>query len=109
VVLGGTTTDIGVRAGAESAGELTTDIELDIGVAHEESLRVGVHRDELDALQADLDHAVHSVDTAAADADDLDDREVVLWCCHDAPLDSFSSRPVPTSPYRVSRIRGRLV
>jgi hypothetical protein len=45
-------------------------------------LRVGVDRDELDALEADLDHPVDRVHAAAADADDLDDREVVLRCCH---------------------------
>jgi hypothetical protein len=37
-------------------------------------------------LEADLDHPVDGVDTAAADADDLDDGEVVLGCCHDAGL-----------------------
>ena len=76
--------DLGVGAGAEPAGELTADVELDVGVAHEQGLRVGVDRDELDALEADLDHPVDGVDTAAADADDLDDGEVVLGCCHDA-------------------------
>ncbi len=76
--------DLGVGAGAEPTGELTADVELDVGVAHEERLGVGVDRDELDALEADLDHPVDGVDTAAADADDLDDGEVVLGCCHDA-------------------------
>ena len=37
VVFGGTTPDLGVRAGAEAAGELAPDIELDVGVAHEEA------------------------------------------------------------------------
>ena len=44
----------------------------------EQRLRVGVDRDELDALQARVDHPVDGVATAAADADDLDHREVVL-------------------------------
>ena len=82
VVLGGLLADLGVRAGAEAAGQLAADVELDVGVAHQQCLRVGVDRDELDALQADLDHPVDGVDTAAADADDLDDRQVVLRCCH---------------------------
>jgi hypothetical protein len=73
--------DLGVGAGAEPAGELAADVELDVGVAHQQSLGVGVDRDELDALEADLDHPVDGVDTAAADADDLDDGEVVLGCC----------------------------
>ena len=86
VVLGGLAADLGVGAGAEAAGELAADVELDVGVAHQQRLRVGVDRDELDALEADLDHPVDGVDAAAADADDLDDREVVLRCCHDAGL-----------------------
>jgi len=68
---------------------LTTDVELDVGVRHQERLRVRVDGDELDTLEADLDHAVHGVDAAAADADDLDDRQVVLRSCHGGCL-SFS-------------------
>ena len=86
VVVGGLLADLGVGAGAEPARELATDVELDVGVTHEQRLGVGVDGDELDALEADLDHPVDGVDTAAADADDLDDGEVVLGCCHDAGL-----------------------
>ena len=70
--------DLGVAAGAEAPGELTADVELDVGVAHQQRLRVGVHRDELDALEAGVDHAVDGVHAATADADDLDDGQVVL-------------------------------
>ena len=83
VVLGGLLADLGVGAGAEAAGELAADVELDVGVAHQQRLRVGVDGDELDALEADLDHPVDGVDAAAADADDLDDGQVVLRCCHE--------------------------
>ena len=72
----------GSAPGAEAAGELAAHVELDVGVAHEQRLRVGVDGDELDALEADLDHAVDGVDATAADADDLDDGQVVLRCCH---------------------------
>ena len=75
--------DFGVGTGAEAAGQLATDVELDVGVAHQQRLGVGVDGDELDALETDLDHSVDGVDTAAADADDLDDRQVVLRCCHE--------------------------
>jgi hypothetical protein len=98
VVLGGLLADLGVGARAEPPGELTADVELDVGVAHEEGLRVGVHRDELDALEADLDHPVDGVDTAAADADDLDDGEVVLGCCHDAGLPRVATSPEEILP-----------
>ena len=73
VILGGLAADLGVRAGAEAAGQFAADVELDVGVAHQQRLGVGVDRDELDAAEADLDHPVDGVDAAAADADDLDD------------------------------------
>ena len=78
VRLGGLPADLGIAAGAEAAGELATDVELHVGVAHQQRLGVGVDGDELDALQAGVDHAVDGVDAAAADADDLDDGEIVL-------------------------------
>ena len=78
VLLGGLAADLGVAAGAEAPGELAADVELDVGVAHEQRLGVGVDGDELDALQPGVDHAVDGVDAAAADADDLDHGQVVL-------------------------------
>ena len=54
---------------------------------HQQGLGVGVDRDELDPAQADLDHPVDRVDAAAADADDLDDGEVVVrWRHRVSPL-----------------------
>ncbi len=82
VVLGGLGPDLRVGAGAETAGELAADVELDVGVAHQQRLRVGVDGDELHALQADLDHPVDGIDPATADADHLDDGQVVLCSCH---------------------------
>jgi hypothetical protein len=34
----------GIGAGAEPAGHLAADLDLDVGVRHQERLRVGVHR-----------------------------------------------------------------
>ena len=78
VRFGGRAADLGVAAGAEAPREVAADVELDVGVAHQQRLGVGVDGDELDALQAGVDHAVHGVDAAAADADDLDDGKIVL-------------------------------
>ena len=97
VVLGGLAADVRVGAGAEAAGELAADVELDVGVAHEERLRVGVDGDELDALEADLDHPVHGVDATATDPDDLDHGQVVLRCCH-------GRVPLVVSPPAVRRL-----
>src|SRR5690606_27554299 len=71
-----------VGPGPQTTGQLTTDVELDVGVAHEQRLGVGVDGDELNALEPDLDQPVDGIASAAADADDLDDGQVVLGCCH---------------------------
>ena len=78
VVLGGLTALVGIGAGAETTGEFPTDVELDVGIAHQQSLSVRIHGDELDSAQAGFDHSVHGVHAAAADADNLDDGQIVL-------------------------------
>ena len=78
VRLGCSATHLGVAASAQTTREVSADVELDVGIAHEEGLGIGVDGDELDALEADLDHPVDGIDTSTADADDLDDGEVVL-------------------------------
>src|SRR5205814_8048049 len=90
VILGGVLPHVRVGAGAQPAGQLAADVELDVGVAHEQRLRVGVDGDELDALEPDLDHAVDGVDAATADSDDLDDRQVVVRMCHRTFLSGFA-------------------
>jgi hypothetical protein len=82
VILGRLAAHLRLRTGAEPAGELAPDIELDVGVAHQQGLGVGVDGHELDALEAALDHPIDGVDAATADADDFDDRQVVVRCCH---------------------------
>ncbi len=78
VVVGGLTADLGVGAGTEAASHLAPDVELHVRVGHQQRLSVGVDGDELDPLQPGVDHPIDGVAAAAADADDLDDREVVL-------------------------------
>ena len=72
----GARADLGVAAGAEAAGQLLADRELDVGVAGLQRLGVGVDGDELDAADAGVDHAADGIGAAAAGADDLDHREV---------------------------------
>jgi hypothetical protein len=76
-LLRGGLADRRVGAGAEAARRLRADVDLHVGVAHHQRLRVGVDRDELDPAEARIDHAVDRVRSAAADADDLDHREIV--------------------------------
>ncbi len=82
MIFGSLATDLRVGARAESSGELPADVELDVGVAHQQGLGVGIDRDELDTLEPNLDHAVDGVDAATANPDDLDHRQVVLRSCH---------------------------
>jgi hypothetical protein len=84
VVFRGVLADIGIRTGAQAARKFAADVEFDVGVAHQQRLRIGIDRDELNALKADLDHSVHGVDAATTDADDLDDREIVVRMRHRA-------------------------
>jgi hypothetical protein len=90
--------DVRVGARAEPAGRLGADVDLDVGVAHEQRLRVGVDGDELDAGEARVDHAVHGVRAAAADAGDLDHREVVArpvsYLNHSRPLSLVEVGPL---------------
>ena len=81
VIVRGLTAELRIRTRTESAGQRATDVELHVGIRHEQCLRVGVHRDELDAAQSGFDHAVDGVHATATHADHLDHREVALWCC----------------------------
>src|SRR3546814_3218031 len=109
VLLGSLTTDLGVGSGAEAAGELAADVELHVGVAHEQRLRGGVDGDELEALQACVDHAVDGVEAAAAEPDDLDYRQVVLrvaehWSGY--PHEGVQANPGEEKPQGADRSLG---
>ena len=80
---GGGEADVGVGARAEALGRLVADVQLDVGVAHRERLGVGVGGDELHAAQSRVDHAADGVGAAAADAHDLDDRQIAAAALHD--------------------------
>ena len=67
-----------IGTSSETTGQLTPDVELDVSVGHQQRLRVCIDRDELGALEAHLDHSIDGVHSTAADADDLDRRDVVL-------------------------------
>ena len=84
--------DLGARAGAEPARELLADLDLHVGLRVQQRLRVGVDRDELDALEVLLDHAVDGVAAATADADDL--HAGVLRACSPRTRRSWRERSV---------------
>ena len=65
-----------VGSGTETPCRPGADVDLLVGLRHEERLRVRVDGDELDAGETGLDHPRHRVRAAAADADDLDHGEI---------------------------------
>src|SRR5699024_883000 len=75
---GGLAADPRVRSGPEPAGRVTTELELDIGIGADECLGIGVGCEKLHAAQADVDHPLYSVDTAAAGPGNFDIRSG-LW------------------------------
>ena len=50
-LLGGRAPDLGLRAGAETFGDLHAHLDDALGLRHGERLRVGIGDDEVDALQ----------------------------------------------------------
>ena len=70
--------DLGVAAGAEAAGQLLADRELDVGVARLERPRVSVlcSNNELDATDTGVDHPTDGIGATAACSDDLDYGQV---------------------------------
>ena len=73
-----TATDIWIATSTQSSGEFAADIEFDIGIAHQQRLSVGVHRNEFDASETGVDHAVDCIDATAANTNHLDHCEIVL-------------------------------
>ena len=73
-LLGGGAADLRLRAGAEALRDRHAHLDQAVGLGHGERLRVRIGDDEVDALQAGLDHVVDGVAAGAADAEDGDPR-----------------------------------
>ena len=58
--------------GAQTFRQLVPDLHLYAGLVVIQRLHIGVGDDELHAAEADLDHAIHGVAAATADAHHLD-------------------------------------
>src|ERR1019366_5193414 len=70
--------DLGVASRTEPPGELATDVQLEVGIAHQEGLGIGVGGDELDTAQTGVDHAVDGIDPATTHPYHFDDGEIVV-------------------------------
>ena len=73
-LLGGGAADVGLRAGAEPFGRRHAHLDDALGPRHRQRLGVGVGDDEIDALEARVDHVVDGVAARAADAEHGDPR-----------------------------------
>ena len=75
----------GVGTSAEATGKILADMNGLVRIGHKKRLTIGVDGDELDALHTSLDHAVNGIRTATANADDLDNRQMlgaqIVWHC----------------------------
>ena len=95
VILGSLTSLVRVRTCTQSSGEVPADVELDVGIAREEGLGIGVDSEELNSLESRLDHAVNGIAAATAYPHDLDHGEVVLgWNSHWSSASLLSDGPV---------------
>ena len=74
----GALADLGVCTCTAALGQLGAQLHLGGSMVLGQSLLVGVHCDEFDALQAVTHHAVDGVAAAAAHADHLDRRNVFV-------------------------------
>src|SRR5690349_22802594 len=74
VLLDGLSADLGSSPRPEPAGQLAPNLDFDVRLRDRQRLRIGVDRDELDAAELILAHAVDGVATAATDADHLHPR-----------------------------------
>ena len=68
----------GLAPAPEALGQLAADLDLDRRAVRPQRLQVGVHRDELDPLQARGDHAADRVASAPTHAHHLDAGAVDL-------------------------------
>jgi hypothetical protein len=72
--LGGIEAHVGICSSTETSRQVATDIQLDIGIRHEQCLGVGIDGNELNSPQAMVDHSVDGVHPSSTDSDDFDDR-----------------------------------
>ena len=73
-LLGGGGADLGLRACAESFGDVGSHLNAALGGRARQGLRVGVGDDELDALQTAFDHVVDGIAARPADTEYGDAR-----------------------------------
>ncbi len=68
------TADFRIGAGAETLRHARAELQRTGRPVPLERLRIGVHADELDALDTPLDHVIDGIAAAPAHTDHLDDR-----------------------------------
>src|SRR6476469_1615053 len=100
-------TNLWSSAGTEPLGQLVADTHRKRRAAVQQRLAVGVDRDELNAVDAGIDHAVDRVATRATDADHLDPGEwirklLVEWLLHRLLLSPTYRAPRCSPSYKLT-------
>src|SRR4029079_13571419 len=88
----GLATALGVSARAEAARDRATDLQLGRGGIAIQRLGVGIHDDELHALEAEVDHRIDRVAAGAPAADHLDASLVFLLLVRELDRETHDSR-----------------
>jgi hypothetical protein len=88
--------DVRVRAGTESLGNVASDLQRRSDARTLQRLRIGIRTDEIDALDAGIDHVRDGIAATSPDADHLYDRALAV-CIHQFKHSSF---------LRLSSLRG---
>jgi hypothetical protein len=87
MILGGLAAHLRITTGAQSARELSANVEFQVSFAEQQGLGVSIGRNELDILETRRDHAVHRIHPAATHANNLDNGVIVaLVETHELPL-----------------------
>ena len=78
VLHGGLTADLRIGSGAQSLGDVATDLDTGLDPCPLQCLGVGVGADKVHALDTGPHHVHDSVTATATDADHLDDRRFAV-------------------------------
>ena len=78
-LLRGLLAHLGLGTGAHTAGELLADLDLILADGLIQVLLIGVHSDKIHAADTGVDHAVDNIITRAANADDFDLDNAILY------------------------------
>jgi len=73
-------TYLGIGPRAKTTSHVASYVQFHIRITHQQSLRIGIQCDELDAADTGLDHSVDGVDSTATNPNDFDHGQIGATC-----------------------------